>query len=265
MLETAPLPRYRAPGAGPLTLRGRVRNVGTQAAAGYTISYRVNGGPVRAAVYTGGAVAVAATDTFRVAVPWQPPGPGTFRLKLWVRRTGTPTDAVPANDTLTRVVEVADRDVPRRVLLEMASSSSCPPCAPTNGSLRQMLSAYPDPVTVVKYQQNFPGVGDPYATDETIGRFLYYYGGYIPFQFLNGRDQFWNGGYLRAAAVAAAQAVPAGIALEAVSSDPVAYHRGHRSPHAAPVRRRRGAYDPYARARTPHVQQRHDQRRNRVR
>lgn len=216
-LETAPLAHYRAPGAGPLTLRGRVRNLGAQAAAGYTISYRVNGGPVRAAVFTGGAVAPAAADTFRVAAPWLPPGAGTYRVKLWVRRTGTPADAVPANDTLTRVVEVADRNVPRRVLLEMATASSCPPCAPANDSLKRLLRAFPSPVTVVKYQQNFPGVGDPYATPETIGRFLYYYGGYIPYTLLDGHDQLWNGGFLQATTLAAATAVPATISLDAVS------------------------------------------------
>ncbi len=215
-LETAPLARYRAPGAGPLTLRGRVRNMGTQAATGYTIGYRINNAPPVLAAYTGGAVSAAAADSFRIVAPWHPPGAGTYRVKIWTRRAGTTPDAVPANDTLVRVVQVADRTVPRRFLLEMNTSSTCPPCLPANDSLRQLLRRHAGPVTVVKYQQNYPGEGDPYATPETLGRFLYYYGGYIPFTTLNGRDPGVSGGQLTDSMLVAAAAAPAVVALDAV-------------------------------------------------
>ncbi len=63
----------------------------------------------------------------------------------------------------------------RRSLQEVFTSSTCPPCKPGNDNLHTILKLYPvDDYTVVKYQQDFPGTGDPYATDETVNRRGYY-------------------------------------------------------------------------------------------
>jgi len=56
-------------------------------------------------------------------------------------------------------------------LLEVFTSSTCPPCKPGNTNLANVLAAHqPSEYVVIKYQQNFPGTGDPYATNETVNR-----------------------------------------------------------------------------------------------
>lgn len=70
---------------------------------------------------------------------------------------------------------VVDNPVKRRPLLEVFTSSTCPPCKPGNEVLHAELETENrDSYTVLKYQQDFPGTGDPYATDETVNRRGYY-------------------------------------------------------------------------------------------
>lgn len=61
-------------------------------------------------------------------------------------------------------------------LFEMFTSSTCPPCNPGNAALDGVLSSKPaTEYALVKFQQYFPGTGDPYTTAEGKGRFLSYY------------------------------------------------------------------------------------------
>ena len=61
-------------------------------------------------------------------------------------------------------------------LFEIFTSSTCPPCKPGNTIYENVVGPKPDHEYVsVKYQQNFPGSGDPYATDETVNRRSSYY------------------------------------------------------------------------------------------
>ncbi len=61
-------------------------------------------------------------------------------------------------------------------LFEMFTSSTCPPCNPGNAKLTGVLSSKPvTEYALVKYQQFFPGTGDPYTTAEGRSRFLNFY------------------------------------------------------------------------------------------
>lgn len=63
----------------------------------------------------------------------------------------------------------------RLPLNEMFTSSSCPPCKPGNEKYQDILdNQMAQKVHYIKYQQNFPGDGDPYTTDEIIARRNYY-------------------------------------------------------------------------------------------
>ena len=61
----------------------------------------------------------------------------------------------------------------RNSLLEVFSSSTCGPCRPGNEAMKAVLPSI-DNYTIVKYQQNFPGSGDPYYTAESVARRNYY-------------------------------------------------------------------------------------------
>lgn len=64
----------------------------------------------------------------------------------------------------------------RTPLFEVFTSSTCGPCNPGNATYEGVVSAHPATDYVsVKYQQNFPGSGDPYSTNETVSRRSSYY------------------------------------------------------------------------------------------
>lgn len=64
----------------------------------------------------------------------------------------------------------------RLPLLEVFTSSTCGPCNPGNANLKSVLTSHPDSTyVVIKYQQDFPGTGDPYCTAEAVSRSWDYY------------------------------------------------------------------------------------------
>ncbi len=60
-------------------------------------------------------------------------------------------------------------------LFEVFTSSTCPPCKPGNEIYEGIVTTKPSTEYVsVKYQEYFPGNGDPYTTNETVSRLNYY-------------------------------------------------------------------------------------------
>lgn len=75
-------------------------------------------------------------------------------------------------------------------LFEIFTSSTCGPCNAGNTNFKNVVAGKPvNDYVAVKYQQNFPGTGDPYATSETVGRLNYYAINSIPRMEINGG---WN-------------------------------------------------------------------------
>ena len=95
------------------------------------------------------------------------------------------------SDTLTYTFETFSQSVQRNVLHEVFSASTCPPCKPGNANLKSILDAN-DNWVCIKYQMNFPSVGDPYYTSE-VGSRSNYYGGIssVPHMFTDGN--YWDG------------------------------------------------------------------------
>lgn len=62
----------------------------------------------------------------------------------------------------------------RTPMIEVFTSSTCGPCNPGNTALNNVLSNFPGEYTLLKYQMNWPGSGDPYYTSEGGSRKSYY-------------------------------------------------------------------------------------------
>lgn len=72
-------------------------------------------------------------------------------------------------------LQLADITAKRLPLLEVFTSSTCGPCKPGNERLNTVITPIDrSNYTVLKFQQDFPGTGDPYATNETINRRGFY-------------------------------------------------------------------------------------------
>merc|ERR1711974_64907 len=64
---------------------------------------------------------------------------------------------------------------------------TCAPCRPGNENYHSIVDNLDkDSYVSIKYQQNFPGTGDPYATAESIARRGYYSINSIPRMEANG-------------------------------------------------------------------------------
>jgi hypothetical protein len=75
-------------------------------------------------------------------------------------------------------------------LFEVFTSSTCPPCKPGNEILHAVIDPKPAvEYNVLKFQQDFPGTGDPYATTETVNRRGLYAVNSIPRMMIDGG---WN-------------------------------------------------------------------------
>ena len=91
-----------------------------------------------------------------------------------------------------RVVESRRGTVLLKPLYEVFTSSTCGPCAYANPILDAVLEANPGTHSLVKYQMNWPGSGDPYYTAEGGVRGNFYNVSAVPDMYVNG-DELYPG------------------------------------------------------------------------
>lgn len=76
----------------------------------------------------------------------------------------------------------------RLPLHEVFSSSTCGPCVAGNANLKTVFNANPNKYTLIKYQMNWPGNGDPYYTTEGAYRRGFYNVNSVPDLFVDGNN-----------------------------------------------------------------------------
>ncbi len=104
--------------------------------------------------------------------------PGLDNIKVWISNVnGNNSDENQSNDFLKMKVNVASGVVSKqRVLYEEFTSSTCPPCFYFNENFfnTEFLDANTEKFSLIKYQMDWPGSGDPYYTEEGGIRKEYY-------------------------------------------------------------------------------------------
>jgi len=83
-------------------------------------------------------------------------------------------DENPENDLSSSTMEILEGVIFKKPLYEEFTSSTCSPCALQNPALDAVLAANPISHSLIKYQVNWPGSGDPYYTPEVGARVSYY-------------------------------------------------------------------------------------------
>ncbi len=96
---------------------------------------------------------------------------GSYDLRVTSNLTD---DENTSNDTIIATLGVTNGLLDKKPLYEMFTSSTCPPCVAANEVLDSILGNNPDQYTIIKYQMNWPGAGDPYYTEECGARGNYY-------------------------------------------------------------------------------------------
>ncbi|MFA6402863.1 MAG: T9SS type A sorting domain-containing protein [Salinivirgaceae bacterium] len=100
---------------------------------------------------------------------------GTVTVGLIISKINGVDDMNPDNNILTKEVLVMD-GYWQKPMHEQFTSSTCSPCSTANTLyINPTLALYPDQYSLIKYQVNWPGVGDPYYTSE-VGYMVGQYG-----------------------------------------------------------------------------------------
>lgn len=173
---------------GPQPIQGQYCNLGTTAINSIDVSWRVDDGEIHTTNYTGLNLATGASADYISADPLDLPQ-GDYDLNIWVSNVnGQPVDDIPANDTLTKELSIPDHIIYYKPLFEEFTSSTCAPCASfNNGTFNPWLAQHTDDeLTLIKYQMNWPGSGDPYYTAEGGVRRTYYGVNAVPDLYIDG-------------------------------------------------------------------------------
>jgi hypothetical protein len=171
-----------------INISGVVQNLGANAVTSYDVFYQVdNNTPVtmNQTPFFFPAYDIAVVN---FTVPYTVATAGKKNIKVWI---SIPGDTSRANDTIKTSVTGVTTMINKTPLLEVFTSSTCGPCTPGNEHLHSIIdSKDSNSYNVVKYQQDFPGTGDPYATVETVNRRGWYAINSIPRMEINGG---WDG------------------------------------------------------------------------
>jgi hypothetical protein len=174
---------------GHQAVSGKFVNVGETAINSINVNWALNDGDVHTTSYTGLNVTTGNVYSFTCTDSITEPS-GVFDLKVWVSNlngSATP-DENPANDTMVKSISIPDHLVYRRPMFEEFTSSTCGPCASFNNStFNPFIAAHGHEMTLVKYQMNWPGSGDPYYTAEGGVRRSYYGVNAVPDLYVDGK------------------------------------------------------------------------------
>jgi hypothetical protein len=173
----------------PQDVTGEVANLGLQNITSFELNWQLDDEEIFTTTFSGLNLETGQEFNYlsdHVLAPMA----GTYNLKVWVSNINNlGDDDVPENDFLEKLIGVPTQTVDRKPLFEEFTSSTCPPCATFNNSVfNSFVEQNADIITLIKYQMNWPGVGDPYYTAEGGVRRNYYGVSGVPSLFTDGRS-----------------------------------------------------------------------------
>ncbi len=198
----------------PAPVEGRITNLGEETITDLSVSWKSYAGVVRDSTFSG--LSLAYLDAFEFAFEgsWASPY-GTHNLSMWINSVNGVSDDNQLNDTIHKPIEYISYSFQNKPCMEEFTSSTCGPCAGFNSSFVPWAQNHEEEITLIKYQMNWPGSGDPYYTAEGGTRRNFYGVSYVPDMFVNGSRVATNVGAVQAAFDAAIQN---DIALKVASS-----------------------------------------------
>lgn len=111
-----------------------------------------------------------ATYNFDFGTQWTA-AQGTEVVDVTITAVNGNADANPADNAGSKSISVLSELVQRIPFLEVFTSSTCGPCTPGNQNFNSIMDPKStDEYVAIKWQQDFPGSGDPYRTVESVGR-----------------------------------------------------------------------------------------------
>ena len=159
----------------PIFVEGTLINLGTETVSSFDLNYSVDGGAPVTQVFSGVSIPFGGEYNFSHSTGFTPSAAGDYEITAYASNINGGADAVPANDEASTIITVFENAVQRVPLFEVFTSSTCPPCTPGNENFHSIVDPKPEEEFVsIKYQQDFPGTGDPYATFDAVDRRGFY-------------------------------------------------------------------------------------------
>ena len=167
------LPTY--PNISNYFITGRIKNFGTETITSCEISYQIDNEEIKTSHFSDISLLPREVLEFKHPISVEPVT-GNHIVKVWTSLPNGVEDKYPLNDSLSFSYIVFDPigNKPRTLLLEAFSSSTCGPCVDGNNNLMQVLDEFEGSYALIKYQMNWPGLGDAYYTAEGgVRRYFY--------------------------------------------------------------------------------------------
>ncbi len=178
---------------GKQAVKGKFSNLGQTPITSADVSYQANNGDIFSTSLSGLNVLTGGNAAFECADSLDLPA-GLYDLKVWISNLNAGSgDDNPANDTMVKSISIPTQLIYYRPFFEEFTSSTCGPCASFNNStLNPFIAQHEDDITLVKYQMNWPGSGDPYYTAEGGVRRTYYGVNAVPDMYIDGKKVATN-------------------------------------------------------------------------
>lgn len=173
--------------AGVKNISGTIRNLGGNTINSFDLNWSVNGGQTYTQNVTGLNLTPGQVYNYNHPDTWNAT-PGNYVLNVIVTNVNGTNDSNPSNNAITRNISIASGFTAHKPLYEKFTSSTCPPCATFNNSVfNAHYTNNNQKFSLINYQVNWPGAGDPYYTAE-VGQRVQYYGiNGAPTLLINGR------------------------------------------------------------------------------
>ena len=184
--------------SGQAQVEGVVRNLGISPITSMVIEWKVSDDMAYETIFTGLDIAFSESYSFVCDDPFYFPI-GGYLLDVRITSVNGSPDLNPGNDFLAKAVSVVSHTVYRKPAFEEFTSSTCAPCAAFNEDFNPWTEDHAGDITLIKYQMNWPGAGDPYYTAEGGQRREYYGVSYVPWPQCNGSYVDYNVGAVEAA------------------------------------------------------------------
>lgn len=171
--------------ADPLPVKGTIINSGNTAITDAEVVWQLDGGTTHLSTFTGlniqpmGSYDFTCADLLNARI-------GLHDLKVWITNINGSPDDYRLNDTLYKQLNRVCATMAKKPLFEEFTSSTCSPCQQFNLDFVPWCISHENDITLVKYQMDWPGNGDPYYTPEGGVRKDYYGVGGVPDLYCNG-------------------------------------------------------------------------------
>ena len=166
-----------------------VQNIGSSAITSFEAQYTINDIVVKETFNTNIETLDFQQFTFSEKIYIVP---GTYNVNIEILSVNGQDDSNESNNVLEKSIATGMGYASRIPMIEHFSSSTCGPCVSANSMMLQVENENPGKYTYTKYPVKWPGLGDPYATNECKTRVDYYEVQNAPELYLDGTSQGYS-------------------------------------------------------------------------